>query len=142
MNERDLVEKLKRIQALYVGAATAGERAAAQKAYERVHTRLEQERYVRPTTYKFTLGDAFQRRLFIALARKHGLKPYRRSRQRHTTVMLDVVPRFVDEVLWPEFETLSQTLEGYLNEVTARIIAEAVHDDPSDAAVTAELDGE
>ena len=141
MDERELIDKLRRIQALYLGAATAGERAAAHKAYERVRTRLEQERYTKATEYKFTMADHFQRRLFVALARKHGLRPFRYKRQRYTTVMLHVAPRFVDEVLWPEFEQLSETLQEYLSEVTTRVIAEAVHEDQSDAAVTKEITG-
>ena len=40
MNEQDLVEKLRRIHALYVGATTEGERIAAQSAYARVGSRL------------------------------------------------------------------------------------------------------
>ncbi len=139
MDERDLIDKLKRIQALYLGAATAGERAAAQKAYERVRTRLEQERYTKTTEYRFTMADHFQRRLFVALARKHGLRPFRYKRQRYTTVMLNTTPRFVDEVLWPEFEQLSETLQEFLSEVTTRVIAEAVHEDQSDAAVAKEI---
>ena len=139
MDERELIEKLKRIQALYVGATTAGERAAASKAYDRVSTRIEQERYTKTTEYQFTMGDPFQRRLFMALARKYGLDPFRYSRQRYTTVMLQASPKFVDEVLWPEFETLSDTLEDYLSQVTDRVISEAVHADLSDASVAKEI---
>lgn len=139
MDERELIEKLKRIQALYVGATTDGERAAAQRAYERVRTRLEQERYTTVVEYKFTMSDAFQRRLFVALVRKHGLQPFRYKRQRYTTVMVNTTEQFVDEVLWPEFEQLSDTLRTYLDDITTRVIAEAVHADQSDASVAKEL---
>lgn len=139
MDERDLIEKLTRIQALYLGATTAGERAAASKAFERVKTRLEQERYTQAEEYKFTMSDQFQRQLFMALVRKHGLRPYRYKRQRYTTVMLRATPQFVDEVLWPEFEQLSATLQEYLSHVTTRVIAEAVHEDQSDADVAKEI---
>ena len=139
MDERELIEKLKRIQSLYMGATTAGEEVAALKAYERVQARLQQERYNKPVEYKFTMSDRFQRRMFTALARKHGLEPYRRKRQRHTTVMLRVSKEFVDGVLWPEFEALSDSLHTYLDQVTDRVISEAVHADQSDAAVTREI---
>ncbi len=141
MNERDLIEKLKRIQALHTGATTAGERAAAHKAYERVRTRLEQERYEVAVEYKFSMTDQFQRRLFMALARRHELRPFRYKRQRRTTVMINVSPRFVDEVLWPEYLALSETLAAYLDEVTDRVISQAVHADQSDAPTAAELPG-
>lgn len=139
MDERELVERLKHIQALYIGATTAGERAAANKAYDRVNTRLEQERYTKATEYKFSMADHFQRRLFTALARKHGLRPYRYKRQRYTTVVLQASPKFIDEVLWPEFEKLSETLGDYLSQVTERVIAQAVHADQSDAAIAKEI---
>lgn len=141
MDERELVERLRRIQALYDGATSMGERLAAAKAMERVSTRLEQQRYVQEAEYRFTLADAFQRRLFLALARKHGLHPYRYKRQRHTTVMVRCTPRFVDEVLWPQYERLSDTLEDYLSNVTNRVIREAVHGDASEASVAPGLGG-
>ncbi len=141
MNEQDLVEKLRRIHALYVGATTEGERIAAQSAYARVGSRLEKERRRTPTEYRFTMTNHFQRRLLTALARRHGLRPYRYHRQRHTTVMLQASPDFVDEVLWPEFEQLSSTLTAFLDEVTDRVIAAAVHEDASDASVTAGVIG-
>jgi len=139
MNEHELIEKLKRIQALYQGATTAGEEVAALKAFERVQARLEQERYNKPIEYKFRMSDRFQRRLFTALARKHGLEPYRYKRQRYTTVMLRVSKEYVDSVLWPEFQALSESLHDYLDSMTDRVIAEAVHADQSDAAVTREI---
>ena len=139
MDERGLIEKLKRIQALYVGATTAGERAAAHKAYDRVNMRLDQERYTKARDYQFSMTNHFQRRLFMALARKHGLRPFRYKRQRHTTVMLEVSPRFVDEVLWPEFEKLSETLDAYLSDVTERVISQAVHADHSEAVIAKEI---
>ena len=141
MNERNLVEKLKRIQALYAGATTPGEAVAALKAFERVKTRLEQEHYVQTVEYKFTMTDSFQRRLFPALCRRHGLQPYRYKRQRYTTVMLQATPKFVDEVLWPQFDKLSDTLNDYLDQITDRVIAEAVHVDHSDARVAPEISG-
>ena len=87
------------------------------------------------------MTNHFQRRLLTALARRHGLRPYRYHRQRHTTVMLQASPDFVDEVLWPEFEQLSSTLTAFLDEVTDRVIAAAVHEDASDASVTAGVIG-
>jgi len=141
MDERDLIEKLKRISALHRGATTQGERAAAHQAYERIWSRLEQERRAAPIEFKFTLSDDFRRRLFVALARKHGLDPYRYKRQRYTTVMLRASPNLVNEVLWPEFEQLSRSLGEYLNDVTTRVIAAAVHEDQSEAAEAKEIGG-
>ena len=51
--------------------------------------------------------------------------------------MLRVPKRFVDQVLWPEFQELNAALMHYLNEVTTRVIREEVHRDTSEAAETA-----
>ena len=61
------------------------------------------------------------------------LKPYRYPGQRYTTVVVRVSKRFVDETLWPEFQQLSATLRGYLDEVTERVVREVLHGDSSEA---------
>ncbi len=85
---------------------------------------------------KFTLGDGWNHRLFLALCRLYGLKPYRRHGQRRTTVMLHVVPSFANDILWPEFVQLAEALADYLNEATDRIIREEVFKDTGDPAET------
>jgi hypothetical protein len=47
--------------------------------------------------------------------------------------MLRAPERFIGEVLWPEFEQLSAALNGYLAEVTERIIREEVHGETGEA---------
>jgi hypothetical protein len=133
-DEAALREKLQKIEALFAGAATTGERVAAEAALERVRARLaELERRDTPIEMQFSLLDQWSRRLFLALCRRYGLKPYRLYRQRLTTVMLRVPKGFVDQVLWPEFQELNKALTQYLNEVTTRIIREEVHRDTSEA---------
>ena len=39
---------------------------------------------------------------------------------------------FVEEVLWPEFCELNQTLRAHLESVTTRVIAQAIHGDQAD----------
>jgi hypothetical protein len=41
--------------------------------------------------------------------------------------MVKVTRSFVDEVLWPQFQQLNDTLNEHLNAVTHRIIQEAIH---------------
>jgi tRNA nucleotidyltransferase (CCA-adding enzyme) len=79
------------------------------------------------------MGDAWSRLLFLALCRRYGLEPYRRYRQRYTTVLVRAPRRFIDEVLWPEFKELDAELQKYLREVTLRVIREGVHADASEA---------
>lgn len=139
--EAQLREKLRKIEALFAGAGTVGERIAAEAALERVRARLAGlERSDPLIEMQFSLQDQWSRRLFLALCRRYGLKPYRLYRQRLTTVMLRVPRGFVDQVLWPEFQALNAALVQYLNEVTTRIIREEVHRDTSEAAeVTSSL---
>lgn len=133
--EAQLREKLRKIEALFAGAGTLGERIAAEAALERVRARLtELERRDAPIEMQFSLPDQWSRRLFLALCRRYGLKPYRLYRQRLTTVMLRVPRGFVDQVLWPEFQELNKALTQYLNEVTTRVIRDEVHRDTSEAA--------
>jgi hypothetical protein len=134
-DEAQLREKLRKIEALFAGAGTVGEKLAAGAALERVRARLaELERSDKPIEMQFSLSDQWARRLFLALCRRYGLKPYRLYRQRVTTVMLRVPKRFVDQVLWPQFQELNAALMLYLNDVTTRVIREEVHRDTSEAA--------
>ncbi len=135
MDEPRLVEKLARIEALFAGATTEGERDAAAAARQRILDRLRAAAAADPPSeMRFTLADGWYRRLFTALLRRYDLKPYRYRGQRRTTVMVRVPPRFVDDTLWPEFLELAKTLEAYLSEVTNRVICQVLHTDTSDVA--------
>ena len=132
--EAVLREKLRKIEALFAGAGTVGERVAAEAALGRVQARLaELQGRDKTIEMQFSLRDQWSRRLFLALCRRYGLKPYRLYRQRLTTVMLRVPQAFVDQVLWPEFQELNGALVQYLNDVTDRVIREEVHRDTSEA---------
>src|SRR5581483_2270352 len=101
-DESWLRDRLRKIEALFAGAATPGERSAAEAALERVRARLsDMRRRDPPIELKVTLPDEWSRRLFLALSRRYGLEPYRYPRQRYTTVMLRVPQSFADQVLWP-----------------------------------------
>ena len=136
MLEKELLEKLKKIERLYAGATTTGEKDAAADAIARIQRRLRDTAKVDPATeYKFTLSDGWSKRLFVALLRRYSLKPYRYPRQRRNTVMVRVPRRFVDETLWPEFLELSAVLQSYLDAVTDRLISGAIFADDSDVTV-------
>lgn len=132
--ESQLREKLRKIEALFAGAGTSGERLAAEAALERVRARLtELGAQDPPVELQISLADQWSRRLFLALCRRYGLAPYRYHRQRHTTVMIRAPRGFVDQVLWPEFSELNRALQAYLHEVTLRVIREDVYADASEA---------
>jgi hypothetical protein len=140
MDEAKLREKLNRIEALFAGATTEGERVAAAEARRRIQLRLQSvERIDPPVEYRFTLADAWSRKLFLALLRRYGLRPYRYRGQRHTTVMVRVPRPFVDQTLWPEFEQLDNAMRAYLEEITDRVVADVLHEDSSEAAEVADV---
>jgi hypothetical protein len=133
-DEALLREKLRKLEALFVGAGTPGEKLAAEAGLERIRARLaDLEGSDPPIEMQFSLPDQWTRKLFLALCRRYGLRPYRLIRQRATTVMLRVPKLFVDQVLWPEFLELNAELSRYLDEVTTRVIREGVHRDTSEA---------
>ena len=138
MREQDLLDKLSKIERLYAGAATPGEKEAAADAIMRIKRRLgETAKIERPIEYKFTLADGWSKKLFTALLRRYELRPYRYARQRRTTVMVRVPRSFVDETLWPEFLELSKVLQTYLDEVTERVISSAIHETEGEEEVIA-----
>lgn len=134
-NEQQLREKLRKITALYEGAATPGERQAAAAAIERIRAALSAAAQTPSVVeMQFSLADQWQRRLFTALCRRYGLKPFRYKRQRLTTVMVRAPRDFLNRTLWPEFLELQKALHSYLEEATERIIREEVFRDADEAS--------
>lgn len=129
-----LLEKLRHIEALHAGAMTQGERDAAAAARNRVLDRIGEMPVPRAvvdpeTEWRFTIPDRWSRRLFLALCRHHGLNPYRKYRQRHSTIMLRATNHAVNEVLWPTYLQFSDLLQTHLNEITTRVIQDVLHQD-------------
>lgn len=138
MHEAELLDKLRKIERLYAGAATPGEKEAAADAMRRIQQRLKKtEKAERPIEYKFTLVDGWSKKLFIALLRRYDLRPYRYARQRRNTVMVRVPKSFVDDTLWPEFLELSEVLQQYLEDITHRVISGSIHADASEEDIIA-----
>ena len=139
MDEAKLIDKLRKLEALHAGGATEGERTAAGLGRERILKKLrEMEKQEPPVEYRFTMGDMWSRRLFVALLRRYGISPYRYKGQRYTTVMARVSKRFVEETLWPEYQEFSDTLTDYLSEVTDRVISEVLEQESSEVDVVDE----
>jgi hypothetical protein len=129
-----LFETLRKIEALYAGAATPGERDAAASARERIRARLksigDQER---SEEFRFTMDNQWSRKIFVALLRRYGIEPYRYSRQRRTTVMARVPRSFVQQTLMPEFEEMNRALVQHLERITDEILSQEISDDTSEA---------
>ena len=133
-SEAELRDKLRKIEALFAGAKTDGERFAAGAAAERIKARLaEIGAREAAVEMRFALHDPWSRKLFVALARRYGLRPYRLPRMKRQSVVLMAPQSFIETVLWPEFQELNQALTQYLNDVTDRLIREEVHADTAEA---------
>ena len=133
-SEEALRAKLRKIEALFAGAGTEGEKLAAAAAAERIRERLEVAAGAEgEIEMKFSIPDPWSRQLFIALSRRYGLHPYRYRRMHRQSIVLRAPESFVDLILWPEFEQLNDALTSYLAEITQRVIHEEVFGDTGDA---------
>ena len=136
MTEDELIVKLRKIEQLFARAATDGERQAAGSASNRVRVRLQAlDQHEPAIEYRFSLADGWSRALFIALLRRHQLRPYRYRGQRHTTVMVRVTKSFVEQTLWPEFQQSQAVLYEHLEAVTKRVIAQAIGGPDADVEI-------
>lgn len=133
--EGTLLEKLRKIEALHAGTTVDGEREAARRAAERIRARLAELRNrEREEILRYSLPDPWKRKLFLALCRRYGLKPYRERGRRYSTVLLRAPKTFQERTLWPEFLALSEELDAHLQELTERVIREAIDEDVSEAS--------
>jgi len=137
--EGTLLEKLRKIEALHAGTTVDGEREAARRAAERIRARLADLRQRDEDVELFnSLPDPWKRKLFLALCRRYDLKPYRERGRRQTTVQLRAPKTFQHNTLWPEFLALCEELDAHLDELTTRVIREAINDDVSEAVEQAQ----
>lgn len=132
--EESLRDRLRKIEALYAGAATTGERAAAGAAADRIRARIA-EIGAKETAVevRFSITDPWSRKLFIALCRRYGLRPYRYPRMQRQSVIVRGPRSFLEGVLWQEFTELSRALSSFLSDITTKVIAEEVWGDADDA---------
>jgi len=87
---------------------------------------------------KFSFPDLWSVRLFIALCRRYGLRPYRYPRQRNTTVVVKAPRRFFDAVVWRQFNEVHADLWRYFEETTERLFRETISADNADAEMVKE----
>jgi hypothetical protein len=134
-SETTLRERLRKIEALFAGAATDGEKAAAGAAAERIRERLGRASVgkEKPAETRFSIPDAWSRQLFTALCRRYGLRPFRYRRMHRQSIVIKAPKSFIDQVLWPEFQELNAALVAYLSEITEKVIREEVHRETGEA---------
>jgi hypothetical protein len=135
--EGSIIERLAKLEALFAGGATIGERAAAGEARDRLLARLAQEGLGADddleVELRYSLPDEWAVRIFIALCRKHGNKPYRYSRQRYTTVMVRVHQRSFERTVGEEFGVLVRETRRYFDAMVDHLIADAMKSNGDDS---------
>jgi len=137
MNE--ILEKIKKIEALISGATSTGEYNAAQNAKKRLLERYpEVEIYKNAKEYSLRTGDMWQKKLLLAICAKYGVNTYRYSRQKYTTTMVRINEKFLNEVIWKEFLEYSEKLSELLNEITSDLISK-IHAPTEETIIVGEL---
>jgi hypothetical protein len=124
-DEQRLRQKLRSIEALFAGATTDGERDAAERARERIATRLRELRDDAQVEWQFSLTP-WSRQLLLGLSKRYGLNPYRYRRQRRTTLVVRASERFLREIFLPEYDRMVETLYQHLDAVTERVVADVL----------------
>jgi len=120
----NLLEKIRKIEALINGASSEGEKNAAISAKERIlnknpHLEIHKD----PKEYSLRTEGEWNKKLLLAICRKYGVKPYRYKRQKYTTVMVNINEEFLNEVLWKEYTEYSIHLNKLIGEITDNLIS-------------------
>ena len=119
---KELLEKIKKIEALIAGSKTQGEKNAAILAKNRVNQRLAEEKKTQVHEFTLYTPGTWHKRLLLAICRKYGVRPYRYKRQKYTTVMVRTNEHTINEVIWKEYLEYSGHLEKLVEEITDSII--------------------
>src|SRR5687768_13650210 len=56
-----------------------------------------------PVELQLSIPDPWSRHLFEAVCQKHGVRTYRKPRQRRTTLLVRVPEQWFDQVVWTEY---------------------------------------
>ena len=119
-----LLDRIKKIEALIAGASTDGEKNAGESAKERILKKYpELEIHKDPVEYRLSTNSQWNKKLLIAICRKYGVKPFRYHRQKYTTVMVRINTKFLNQVLWKEYEEYSKLLNKLVQEITDDLIS-------------------
>ena len=133
--DTEVREKLAKLEALFAQGATEGERAAAGAARDRLQAGIAPEADAADAPeveLQYSLPDVWSVWIFVALCRKHDIRPYRYPRQRRSTMMVRVQETSFERTVAAEFRTLHEELTAYFNATVEHLIADAMKSDGSD----------
>ena len=133
------LDKLAKIEALIERASSEGEKQAAQLAKERVLNKISLHQSNQPIEYKVSLSSPWEKRLFVALCRKHGFQTYRYPKQKYTTARLKISKNLMEEVLWPEYQRYCNMLQELIEEIMKDVIAKIHQSDEEEMIIAGEI---
>ena len=136
---QDILERIKKVEALISWAKSEWEKQAAMFAKERILKKYpEIENTQNKKEYKIYTQDSWHKKLFSAICRKYWIKPYRYYRQKYTTVNININEDFLNEVLWKEYLEYSEILEKLVWDVTWDLINK-IHKDEEETVIRGSL---
>lgn len=101
MIDANISTKLQKIEALYEGAKTLGERESAFNAKKRLVKKIYQNKTT--STYRFTIQDKQSAEKLIRILKQYDIKGSKRRRTDETTVLAKISSDLIDNVIWPEY---------------------------------------
>ena len=132
----DLVDKIRKVEALIAGAKTEGERKAAEFAKQRLEGKIGGQLI----EYTVRLRNSWTKKLFVAICRKYQLRTYRYAKQRYTTTMVQVSSAFLNGVLWPEFNKYDSMFQELASEIIQDLVSKIYKvDDVAEEIIAGEL---
>jgi len=136
---QDILERIKKVEALIVWAKSEWEKNAAEAAKKRILEKYpEIDNANKKVEFTISTSGSWHKKLFHALCRKYWIKPYRYYRQKYTTVMIMVNENFLNEVLWVEYEKYVKILEELVWGITDDIINQ-IHEEKEETIIRWEL---
>jgi len=116
MDEAHLAEQLRDIERRLAGksAGAAGARAALARCREREPDK----------EFEVSIPSTVAQRVLVSWCQRVEVEPYRKPRQRMTTICLRVPRSFMHEVLWPQVEAMAVELERATAAAVDRIVTQ------------------
>ena len=133
IDESQLKEKLRKLEALFISTNFKGEKDVASDAIQRIKEKLnEYQQHEKSIEIRFSIPERWSRQLFTALCRRYSIEPYRYYRQKRSSLMVKAPESFINRILYPEFKAINQELILHLNEITEQIIKSEIYEDISE----------
>lgn len=136
---QDILERIKKVEALIDWAKSVWEKNAAIAARERILKKYP-ELDIKNNIIEYTIKtqDFWHKKLFVAICRKYNIKPYRYYRQKYTTVTIKINEIFLNEVLWKEYLEYSKILEELVWWITDELINK-IHEEEEEEVLKGKL---